>query len=219
MEGSFGGITPYATVRTFCLALALMAAAFFAPRGHAAADANPAASAFMRELGAESIKQLMDPSVPQAEREVRFRRLLDQHFDLPAISKFVLGRFWRSATAAQRIEFQQAFEDFLVYSYSARFSEYRGVAFQVTGAAIEENGIVVVHSVIRLSKVEEVPFDWRLRRTDTSFMIVDLIVEGISLTVTERSNFGSIIQNRGLEALIADLRAGSIELDGIDASK
>ena len=203
----------------FCLVLFLVVAALLAPAADAVADANPAASTFVRELGAESIKQLTDPSLPQAEREARFRRLLDKHFDLAAISKFVLGRFWRSATTVQRIEFQQAFEDFLVYSYSARFSEYGGVAFRVAGAVNEENGIVVVHSMIRMSKAEEIPFDWHLRCTEIGFMIVDLVVEGVSLAVTERSNFGSIIQSRGLDALIAALRARSVEPAGIGATE
>lgn len=172
-----------------------------------AGDDNPAASTFMQSLGEKAIKELTDPAVPQPDREARFRRLLDEHFDMGAIAKFVLGRYWRTASEEQRADFKQLFEDFLVTSYSARFGEYRGQGFAVSGSD-SDNGAVIVHSRIDMPSSEDIRVDWRLRPADGEYHIVDIIVEGVSMAVTQRSEFASVIQSRGgVDGLIEALRA------------
>jgi phospholipid transport system substrate-binding protein len=194
-------------LRAFLTAL-LIAVAFVVVRPAAAAgDADPAASAFMQKLGNDAIHELTDPAVPAPERQARFRRLLDEHFDMPAISRFVLGRYWRTADEAQRAEFQKLFEDFIVGSYSARFSEYRGEAFAVVGSNAENGGTVLVHSKIDMPTSEDIRVDWRVRGRGGDFAIVDIIVEGVSMAVTQRSEFASVIQSRGgVDGLIEALR-------------
>lgn len=193
-------------LRPFFNAL-LMIAAFVVAWPAAAADANPAASAFMQTLGDDAIRDLTDPAVPKADREARFRRLLDDHFDMAAISKFVLGRYWRSANESQREEFRKLFEDFVVGSYSARFGEYRGEAFKVAGSSVDNAGSTIVHSRIDMPSSEDIRVDWRLRGAGPEFSIVDIIVEGVSMAVTQRSEFASVIQSRGgVDGLIEALR-------------
>jgi len=195
-------MTAMRVIRTLLFAVALAFVA--APAG--ADDANPAASAFMQSLGSKAIGELTNPDVPQPERQARFRALLDEHFDVPAIAKFTLGRYWRTATDEQRTEFRKLFEDFIVQSYSTRFSEYHGESFQVAGSTTDQSGITVVHSKIDMPSSEDVRVDWHLRPRDSSFAIVDIVVEGVSMAVTQRSEFASVIQSRGgvaglLEAL------------------
>jgi phospholipid transport system substrate-binding protein len=215
---AFGLLAELMALGAFCAALVLAALFTLVPPVGAVADANPAASAFICDFGAESIKELTDPALPQAEREVRFRRLLVEHFDLAAISKFALGRYWRSATDSQRAEFKKAHEDFIVHSYAARFADYQGVGFQVAGSVNEAGGVIVVHSRTRISKTEEVFLDWHLHAASGSFVIVDIVIEGVSMAVTQRSEFGSIIQNRGgIDGLIAAMRAKNAEPAGSKA--
>jgi phospholipid transport system substrate-binding protein len=197
-------MTAMRVIRTFIFAVALAFVA--APAG--ADDANPAASAFMQSLGSKAIGELTNPDVPQPERQARFRTLLDQHFDVPGIAKFTLGRYWRTATDEQRTEFSKLFEDFIVQSYSTRFSEYHGESFQVAGSTTDDSGITVVHSKIDMPSSEDIRVDWHLRKTDSSFVIVDIVVEGVSMAVTQRSEFASVIQSRGgVAGLLEALRA------------
>jgi phospholipid transport system substrate-binding protein len=205
----------FTVLRAFCAAMALVAALIFAAPVVAVADANPAASAYIRAFGAESLQQLTDPAMPRPEREARFRGLLTEHFDLASLSKFALGRYWRSATDSQRIEFKKVLEDFIVHSYSARFGGYHGVVFNVVGSANEAGGAVIVHSRARMSKTEEVLIDWQLRTAGDTFVIADIVVEGVSMAVAQRSDFGSIIHDRGgIDGLIAALRARNSEPAG-----
>ena len=197
-------MTAMRVIRTLLFAVALAFVA--APAG--ADDANSAASAFMQSLGSKAIGELTNPQVPQAERQARFRTLLDQHFDVPAIAKFTLGRYWRTATDEQRTEFNKLFEDFIVQSYSTRFSEYHGESFQVTGSATDQTGVTVVHSKIDMPSSEDIRVDWHLRPRDGSFAIIDIVVEGVSMAVTQRSEFASVIQSRGgVAGLLDALRA------------
>jgi phospholipid transport system substrate-binding protein len=189
------------------LACVLAVATFAVAAPGRAADANPAASSYMQTLGEQAIAELTDPAVPQPEREARFRRMLDEHFDMMSISKFVLGRYWRTATEQQRVEFRQLFEDFLVSSYSARFAEYRGQGFEVRGSTVD-GGVTIVHSRIDMPSSEDIRVDWRLRGKEDRYAIVDIIVEGVSMAVTQRSEFASVIQGRGgVEGLLEALRA------------
>ena len=195
-------------LRTFCTALLLTATIAVAQSAAATDDASPAALAFIQKLGNDAIKELTDAAIPKAEREARFRRLLVDRFDMAAISKFVLGRYWRSTNEAQRVEFQRLFVDFIVGSYSVRFSEYLGQGLKVTGTSAEDGGIILVHSKIDMPSSEDILVDWQLRRTDGNLAIVDIIVEGVSMNVTQRSEFASLIQNRGgVNGLIDALRA------------
>jgi phospholipid transport system substrate-binding protein len=197
-------MTAMRVIRTILFAVALA----FVAAPAVADDANPAAASFMQTLGSKAIKELTDPALPQAERQVRFRALLDEHFDMAAIAKFTLGRYWRTATEEQRTEFRQLFEDFIVKSYSTRFAEYHGEAFLVTGATTDDRGITVAHSKIDMPSSEDVRVDWHLRAADGGFAIVDIVVEGVSMAVTQRSEFASVIQSRGgVAGLLDALRA------------
>jgi len=161
-----------------------------------AEDGSPAASAFMRSLGAKAVTELTDATLLQPAREARFRRFLNDHFDMPGMSKFVLGRYWRMATPQERAEFQQLFEDFIVHSYSARLVDYRG-AIIVSGSSKDASSSFIVHSKIDTPASEDIRVDWRVRSNGDSFVIVDIIVEGVSMAVTQRSQFASVIQSRG----------------------
>src|SRR5262249_19911183 len=201
-----GGAQAINALRALCTALLLIAVIAVAQPAAATGEASPAAFAFIQELGNDAVNGLTDPAIPRSEREARFRRLLIDRFDMAAISKFVLGRYWRSANEAQRAEFQRLLVDFIVGSYSVRFSEYLGEGVKVTGSNAEDDGTILVRSKIDMASSEDIRLDWRLRSADGKFAIVDIIVEGVSMDVTQRSRFASTIQDRGVNGLLEALR-------------
>jgi len=207
-----GGPEAMHALRTVCVVLLFVAAIAVAQPSAATSDATPAAGAFIQDLGNDAIRELTDRAIPQSEREARFRGLLVDRFDMAAISKFVLGRYWRSTNEAQRMEFQRLFVDFIVGSYSVRFSEYLGEGVKVTGSSAEDGGTILVHSKIDMPASEDIHVDWLLRRANENFAIVDIIVEGVSMDVTHRSEFASVIQDHGgVNGLIEALRTKSLQ--------
>jgi phospholipid transport system substrate-binding protein len=163
-----------------------------AQRGAAAAD--PAG--FISELGHQAL-DVLGKHVPAPERRARFQELFRADFDVPGIARFVLGRYWSVATPAQQQEFVQLFENYVVFAYSNRFAEYTGETFRVIATRSEPDGAIVTSEIVRPSGGPAVRVDWRLTARDGKYKIGDVMVEGVSMAVTQRSEFASVIQRNG----------------------
>jgi phospholipid transport system substrate-binding protein len=186
-------------------AAALLAALPAALPAYAALSADDAKK-FIDGLSDEAIGSLTGASVTQPERETRFRNLLQAHFDMPGISKFVLGRYWKLASEPQQTEFQKLFETMLVQSYAKTFAQYGGEKFQVSKSWADGDGSVVVNSHVDRPNGDVIHLDWRVADQDNMMRIIDLVVEGVSLRATHRSDFASAIQsNGGTIAALLDL--------------
>jgi phospholipid transport system substrate-binding protein len=178
--------------------LAVAVAAGALASGAAVADAEVSPSEFIAGLGERAVSALTSPDLSRGEREARFRELLDSHFDVPTIGKFVLGRYWRTATEEEKQEFLGLFEEFLVKGYARRFAEYSGETFEVRNVRQESGGESLVQSLVIRPGAENVRVDWRVLGTDDGgFRIVDVVVEGLSMAATQRDEFASVIQSKG----------------------
>jgi phospholipid transport system substrate-binding protein len=164
---------------------------FAAPRDAAAQDART----FVSTLGQEAI-QVLGPTVPQARRLARFRTLFHDDFDLPSIGRFVLGRYWHIATPQEQQEFLGLFQEYIVRAYSARLGQYAGEPFRVTGARPNGDGTVVTSQIVRAGG-SPVQVDWYLAGLDGRYKITDVYVGGVSMAVTQRDEFASVIQRAG----------------------
>ncbi len=191
--------------RRFFLASTGAAALLAALPAYAALSADQAKT-FIDGLSGEAIGSLTGASVTQSERETRFRSLLQAHFDMPGISRFVLGRYWKLASEPQQGEFQKLFETMLVQSYAKTFAQYGGEKFQVSKSWADGDGSVVVNSHVDRPNGDVIHLDWRVADQDSTLRIIDLVVEGVSLRATHRSDFASAIQgNGGTIAALLDL--------------
>ena len=157
-----------------------------------AADAN----VFMSELWTRAV-EVLDKKAPLAERLTRFRQLFQADFDGPGIARFVLGRYWRTASEQEQQEYMKLFEDYVIFVYGTRLSHFNGETFKVRGSRTDESGTVVSTDIISPSGEPPIKVDWRLVADRGAFKINDVIIEGISMMVTQRSEFASIIQRHG----------------------
>ena len=172
------------------------------------ASADEETEVFIRDLGDKAVGQLTGDNLTDAERAERFRALLLEHFDVPQIAQYVLGRYWRVATPEEQAEYLQLFEDYLVSSYSQRFAEYTGEAFEVVSSRTQSDNLELVRSYVVTRSGEKAKLDWIIERQDGTLLILDLKVEGLSMSETHRSEFASVIQNNGgqVSALLDALR-------------
>jgi phospholipid transport system substrate-binding protein len=189
------------------LFLAAVAALLSLPRLAQAAAAAADAQKFIDDLGETTVRSLTGSNLSEAERDSRFRSLLESQFDLPGISKFVLARHWRGASDAERVDFQQLFETLLVQAYAQKFAEYAGERFKVSSSLANDDGSITVNSLINRPNGDVVRLDWRVA-DEGGLKISDLVVDGISLRTTYRSDVASVIQNNGgnVAGLIGALR-------------
>lgn len=190
-------------VLSLALALAVPAHLSFATESK-----ETAAVTFVQKLGDKALSSLTDKAIARATRESRVRTLLEENFDLPTIGRFALGTYWRTATAAEKTEYMNLFEDMIVQTYTSRFEDYSGQSFKVIKSSKSGENDFIVNSQIIQKDGPPVSVDWRVREKNGQMKIVDVIVENISMSVTQRSDFSSVIQNGGgkVKALIASLR-------------
>jgi phospholipid transport system substrate-binding protein len=189
----------FSAAGAFIVAIALCVGV---PRAGAAADAT----AFVSQLGSQAI-QVLGPSVPVSERLARFRELFRNDFDVPGIGQFVLGRYWRVATPEEQQEFLGLFQEYIVEAYSARLGQYGGEPFRVTGSHGSGGEVVVTSQIVQKSGAP-IEVDWYLADQGGAFKITDVYVGGVSMKVTERDEFGAVIQRNGgqVGALVSQLR-------------
>lgn len=178
--------------------------------GAGAASGQPAIAAhFVERLSRDAIAAMADPTLRDGQRAAAFRGLLLRDFDIAAIGRIVLGRYWRSATPAQRTEYLGLFQEFIVAIYTARLGKYSGQTLQVIAAQSGKRDIVVVKSQILVSGRAPIKVDWLVRSAGGAPRVIDVVVEGVSMAITQRSEFAAIIQSSGgkVEGLLAALRA------------
>lgn len=183
--------------------------------GPAAADPEGAAE-FVQRVADDVIALVSDPSVPAARRE---RMLADEFratFDLATISRYTLGRYWDTATAAERAEYRAVFVDFLVHKYVGltRFA-YGGERLMVTGSQAADARNIMVTSRIERPDGDPVTVVWQVRDADGAYLAIDAIVEGVSLVRALREEFTSVVRNNGgdVGTLIAMMR-GALDETG-----
>src|SRR5712691_9205984 len=190
-------------IRRYVVVSLLLLGALMAAPGEASAQN---ARAFIGRLGEQAI-QVLGPGVPAAQRVARFRELFHNDFDVPGIGQFVLGRYWRTATPEEQHEFLGLFQEYIVRAYSARLAEYAGEPFRVTGSRPNGDETVVNSQIVR-GNGTPIGVDWYLIGGTGGYRITDVYVGGVSMKVTQRDEFGSIIQRNGghVSALIAQLQ-------------
>src|SRR5437763_8162102 len=124
------------------------------------------AAGFISDLGQRTVRVLA-AKVSEGEREAQFRALFNEGFDVPAISRFVLGNYWRVATEEQRRAFVTLFESYVVHAYAVRFNEYSGQQLKVTAQRAEGDDSALVQSVIaQPSGAPPLRVDWRVGNTE-----------------------------------------------------
>jgi len=155
------------------------------------------AEAFISDLTNEALKDLND-KLPEPEIEKRFRALRDKNFDMPRISRFVLGRYWNAASDQEKQDFQRLFQTYVVRAYSIRFSEYSGETVKVTGSRSESAESTVVSSqIVQPGGAPPAHVDWIVRKDPDQFRIADVSVEGVSMVLTQNQEFAAVIERSG----------------------
>lgn len=182
--------------------------AAFSLRIDAAQSKEDAAQAFISQVAKTGIGFLRDEKMSQEQRKAEFRKLLRGSFDMKTIGRFSLGRYWKEASKAQQEEYLKLFEASVVETYAKRFEEYQGQELEVRSAKPEGDRDVLVSSFIVPNDGPEVKVDWRVRDKGGQYKVVDVMVEGVSMALTQRSDFASVIQRGGgdVQVLIDNLR-------------
>ncbi len=156
---------------------------------------------------ADEATDVLSSDAPMATRRAELQEILREGFDLDYIGRLVLGPTYRTLSAAQQEAYDAAFEDYVLETYSRRIDEYGGEQLEILGAEPAGSRDVKVRS--RVVGVDEgggpVEIDWRVRERDSGPKIIDVEIEGVSMAISQRSEFASVVDQRGVDGLIAML--------------
>ena len=151
-----------------------------------------------------------DPDVIHDEGRLRViaNEVIFSRVDFDTLSRWVLGKYWRTASPQQRTAFIAEFREMILRSYLRSVSSYRdnGVRF-LPLRSDREKGLAVVNAVIDQPDGPVAHVTFRMRRVTDEWKIYDVAVEGISLVTTHRTSFSQQIRSDGMDSLIARLHA------------
>ncbi len=205
--------------RTLWIASALVASWVWTAPGtvQAASDDRAGqAAAYIQSLGAELLAIQAGAGDgagdgagegAAAARSARLEGLIRRGFDLDLTSQLVLGKYWNRASQAHRQAFKELFAQYLLHSYARRLKAYRVETLAIVSSTPVGKSDFLVETRVEGAQGDD-PTNpvWRLRLRDGGFKIIDVHVDGISLALTERSQFGSVIRRNGLDGMLSALR-------------
>ena len=142
-----------------------------------------------------------------AIRSAKLEGLIRRGFDLDQTSQLVLGKYWNRASQAHRQAFKELFAQYLLHSYARHLKAYRVETLEIVSSNPVGISDFLVETRVEGAR-EHDPANpvWRMRWRDGGFKIIDVHVDGISLALTERSQFGSVIRRNGLDGMLSALR-------------
>lgn len=172
---------------------------------HAAPDG---ARQFIQDIGDRTVAALRRAGADDRQRLAELVELLNTATDLELVGRLVLGQYWRSASEAQRAEYTKLFKELVVKSMADRLNTYGGETFEITAAKpVDERDTVVSTKIFRpASGSQPIAVDWRVRSLDGRYSIIDIVAEGVSMVVTQRSEVGSVVSQKGMDGLIQTMR-------------
>jgi phospholipid transport system substrate-binding protein len=179
----------------------------------AASEYKEGANNFVRALAAEAVSSLTGNSIGENQREKKLRQILRNYFDVKSIARLALGRYWKRASKSQRAQYMTLFEDLIVVTYSNRFKDYSNEKLLIENTIANEK-YVLVKSLVDRGAQQPIRVDWRVTFTDGRYKIIDVVVEGVSMVQTQRSEFSSVIRRSGgkVEGLLTALRDKTINV-------
>lgn len=192
-------------------AAALLGAAAWAAQA-AVAPAEEEARRFVQTTIDEVLGILKSQELTQEQKKDRVESIAYERFDFELICRFVLARNWNTMSEQQRHDFVDAFKKHLSATYRDTLDEFQDERITIEGSRPEARGDVTVMTVVRQGS-GDTKVDYRLRKTDTGWRGIDVIIEGISLVQNFRTQAQEIIGAEGADALIQKLRDKQIDLD------
>ena len=187
---------------------ATLLAVLLSPRLATAQMEGGRAATFIQTTGNSLVEALNSTSLSLPQRRERVAAILRQAVDIEGTGRFILGRWWRVASPAEQQEYLRLFEETLLRNLAGRFGEFQGVRFSLGRSQQRSEDDVLVTTVVERPGSAAVNLDWRVAEVNGQPRVVDLVAEGTSLRLTQRSEYSSVVQRGGnqIGALLAAMR-------------
>ena len=173
--------------------------------------AQAEARAVVRETLDEVLEVLKDSSLSLEQKREKTEEIAYARFDFDTITRLVLARNWKRLSQEQRSDFVVEFRRHLSLTYGETLQRYEDEKIAIDRSRFERNGDVTVRTRIVGASADPVLVDYRLRKKEASWSVIDVIVEDVSLILNFRTQTQEIISEIGPDGLIERLRQKNAE--------
>ena len=158
---------------------------------------------FVEKLGKQVVEKVSNTEITEQERYNNFKQLYLSSFDNYYISRFVLGRYWKTIDKVIQKQFVASFNNYIVATYAPKFKGWEGT-FKAVDSLLENNYYNVKMDIL-IKDGPTLKMMWKMYlNKNKEFKILDVNIDGVSMLVTQRAEFLSVIKNHpnGVEGLI-----------------
>jgi phospholipid transport system substrate-binding protein len=193
-------------MRTWTRTVVVAALLALSPSAPARAD-EPSPRQVVQQITDAVLAVLRDRSLDAETKRLRIQDLVYAHVDFDTMSRLVLARNYSRFSPDQRAEFTRLFKEHLSLTYGRSIENYRDEQVEVTGDHDEPDGDWTVKSrIVRGGGADTILLDYRLRKEDGAWRIIDIIIERVSLVSNYRSQFQELVSQGGPEKVLQVLR-------------
>jgi len=186
--------------------LSIIALVFFITLTPGRANEVKLAEAFIENLGSNII-QVVNEKITVSEKQRKLRKLFQNNANTMTIARAALGSKWRTLSAVTRLDFANAFTDYLVKKYGKQFDEFRGASLVLERSVDAGKRGVLVNTRLIMPGTSPVSIKWQVWQKTDSFKLIDIIIEDISMLTMEREEIKNrlTVQKGSIQSLINDL--------------
>ena len=173
----------------------------------AQAQGTEKAATFVKTTGAKLVGVVNGPGSATAKR-ANMSQIINSAVDVDGVGRFCLGRYWRQATPEQQKQYLTLFHEVLITNITSKLGEYQGVTFTMGRSRMQDEEAVVSTTVDRPNN-PPTAVDWIISSPSSEPKIIDVVAEGTSLRLTQRSDYASYLvhNNNNIDALISAMKA------------
>ena len=196
--------------RRIALIASFAGALLLAAGGARAQAATQAPDALIKQVSTEVLEAVKaDKSIKAGDLQ-KIIALVDQkvmpYVDFQRMTASAVGRYWRQATPEQQKRLVTEFRNMLVRTYSNSISAYQGQTLKVLPSRGKQDPEqTTVRTQFVRAGGQPLPIDFTMHQKDGTWKVYDIVVEGVSLVMTYRSEFDAVVKQEGIDGLIRRL--------------
>jgi phospholipid transport system substrate-binding protein len=194
-------LDPLHRVRCFhSVAIALLVLTFSLP---AAASDTDSAVRVVEKLHAALLDVMKQAkTLGYRGRYQRLAPVVTASYDLPFISKVVVGRYWSTLSQEQQKQFVNTFTKLSIATYANQFAGYSGERFKTISAEESPRGRLIIKTTLIKANGEEVELDYMLHQKKRQWQIINVIAQGVSDLSLKRAQYTSYLKENGFDGLL-----------------
>ena len=194
----------------------LLVATLLVNTNTAFADQNQVVKDYINTLANQVIAIVKNKSEGQQDKTDELFSLLKTNFNLNWMAKFVIAQNYRQLNSSQQIDYQNTYAKYFLYSYLPNLMKYTDESFKIIKVSEQTPGNFTVETQILRNGQPPISINYQVKPKSGNpgeYQVIDMVVEGVSAIMSQRSEFSSVVQQSGADGFITKLKTKVVQLE------